>query len=131
MILDTSYLLDLKGGNQSAFEKAMALYDADIVQRVTMPSVFELYYGASYLDSADERRRVKNLLLMYPLVDLDEASARHAAELLATADRRAGGDSGIDNEDGLIGAIADRLDEPVLTNNADDFERLGVDVERY
>ncbi|WP_310902155.1 hypothetical protein [Haloarcula onubensis] len=30
-----------------------------------------------------------------------------------------------------IGMTAEVVDEPVLTRNVDDFERLGVDVETY
>lgn len=131
MILDTSYLLDLKDQNQAAFETGIELYDAGVVQRVAIPSVMEMHYGAAYTESEDERRRVRNLLSMYPIVDVDESTARRAAELLAAADREAGGDSGVDNEDGQIAAVAERFDEPVLTRNVKDFERLGVAVETY
>lgn len=31
MILDTSFLLDLKDGNQDAFEKAIEMYDNGII----------------------------------------------------------------------------------------------------
>ena len=110
MILDTSFLLDLKDTREPAFEKAMEIYEADVVQRVAMPSVMELHYGAAYTDSAEELRRVRNLLLMYPIVSLDETMARRAAELLAAADRQADGDSGVDNEDARIGAVADHYD---------------------
>lgn len=131
MILDTSFLLDLKDGDPNAFETAIALYDDDIVQRIALPSVWELQYGATFADSEDEIRTVRNLLLTYPLFEFDEATAKRGGELLAEADRAAGGDSGIDNEDALIAAVADQVTEPVLTRNETDFERLGVDVEQY
>ena len=131
MILDTSFLLDLKDGNEDAFDRAVDLYDRDIVQRVAMPSVWELHYGAAYTESEAEHRRVRNILLMYPPVAIDEETARRAAELLAEADRRADGSSGVDNEDGLIAAVAERFGEPVLTDNKRDFARLGVAYETY
>lgn len=132
MILDTSFLLDLKDGDPDAFSKATELYDAGVVQRVALPSVWELYYGAVYADSDEELRKVQNLLLTYPQVDLDERLARRGAELLAAADREAGGASGVDTEDALIGAVGEHLREPVLTRNVDDFERLpDVEVETY
>lgn len=131
MILDTSFLLDLKDGNPEAFEKGIELFENDVVQRVSLPSVWELYYGVEYTESEEELRKVQNLLLMYPLFGLDEATAQRGGELLAQADRTAGGDSGIDNEDALIAAAADYVNEPVLTDNVDDFERLDVDVETY
>ena len=131
MILDTCFLLDLKDGDPAAFERAVSMYEGDVVQRIALPSVMELTYGAAYLDSADERRRVANLLGMYPIVAVDVETARRAGELLAAADRRADGDSGVDNEDGLIAAVAERFGEPVLTRNVTDFEALGVPVESY
>lgn len=33
--------------------------------------------------------------------------------------------------DSMIAAVADVYDEPVLTDNVSDFERLGVAVETY
>lgn len=131
MIFDTTFLLDLKDGDEAAFEAAVEAFDAGEVQRVAIPSLMELHYGASYVDSAEEARRVRNLLLMYPLVAIDEELARRAGELLATADRAAGGDSGVDNEDGLIAAVAERFDEPVRTRNLHDFEALGVEISTY
>ncbi|MFB6189171.1 MAG: PIN domain-containing protein [Halapricum sp.] len=132
MILDTSFLLDLKDGDSDAFDKAVALYDAGVVQRVATPSVMELQYGAAFVDSQEEQRRVRNLLQMYPLVPVDKQTALRAGELLARADRQHGGDSGVDNPDALIAATADRFGEPVLTANVDDFDRLpDVTVETY
>lgn len=132
MILDTSFLLDLKDGHQEAFEKATEMYDAGIAQRVAMPTVWELHYGAVFSRSEDERRRVRNLLGMYPLVSIDKSIALRAGELLAEADRNAGGDSGVDNEDGVIAAVADLYGEPVLTDNVRHFERLpGIHIETY
>ncbi|USZ68620.1 PIN domain-containing protein [Halorussus salilacus] len=132
MILDTSFLLDLKDGKQDAFEKATELYDSGVVQRVAIPSVMELQYVASIVQSDDEQRRVRNLLQMYPLVPVDKRTALRAGALLAEADRRYGGTSGVDNPDALIGAVAERFGEPVLTDNVDDFARLpGIEVETY
>ena len=131
MILDTSFLLDLKDGDTDAFSKATELYDSGVVQRVALPSVWELHYGAAYADSDEELRKVQNLLSMYPQVELDEHLATRAAELLATADREAGGTSGVDNEDALIGAVGEHFGESVLSRNETHFDRLGVDVETY
>jgi len=132
VILDTSFLLDLKDGHGDAFEKAVEMYDAGLVQRVPMPTVWELHYGAVYSQSEDEHRRVQNLLRMYPLVSIDKPTALRAGELLAEADRTADGDSGVDNEDGVIGAVADQYGEPVLTDNVEHFERLpGIRIETY
>lgn len=64
MILDASFLLDLKDGQQAAFAKAMELHDAAAIQRIAMPTVMEFHYGAAYTESEEEYRRVRDLLLI-------------------------------------------------------------------
>lgn len=128
MILDTSYLIDLFDGVEAAFEKGVELTERRAIQRVPSPVVMELSYGAAFGDE-DERRNVRNALRMYPIAEQTVPIARRAGELLARAD--ADGDSGIDNVDPMIAAVADRHDEPVVTDNAYDFRALGVDIETY
>lgn len=66
-----------------------------------------------------------------PIVPQNESIAHRAGQLLARADVTAGGASGMDKVDSMVAAVADRYDEPVLTDNAADFEALGVDIEAY
>jgi hypothetical protein len=70
---------------------------------------------------------------LYPTVDVDSEVARRAGQLLARADKEAGGpgESGIDDIDPMIAAVADQLGDSVLTDNVEDFEKLGVGVETY
>lgn len=130
MILDTSFLIDLFAGSTDAFEVGVALSERGIVQRVPSPVVMELSYGASF-GGENEQRKVQNALRMYPVVEQDETIAQRAGVLLAHADQSAGGESGIDKVDPMVAAIADIYDEPVLTANIRDFERLGVSTETY
>lgn len=131
MILDSSYLFDLMDGETDALEKGSVLTESGEIQWLPTPVVAEVYYGVVYTASTAERRRVENALLGYPRIDVDEEIARTASTLLAEADREAGGDSGVETNDAYVAAIADVLDDPVLTANGDDFERLGVAVESY
>ena len=130
MILDTSFLIDLFDGRNAAFEKGVELTESKTIQRVPAPVVMELSYGTVF-GGEDERRNVQNVLKMYPIVEQDERIAHRAGQLLAEADINAGGESGIDKVDPMVAAVADLYDEPVLTDNAYDFEALGVDVESY
>lgn len=130
MILDTSFLIDLFDGRRNAFEKGRQLSEDGIVQRVPAPVLMELTYGAEFGDE-DERRAVRNAVRMYPVVDQDDRIARRAGRLLARADIDAGGRTGIDTVDPMVAAVADRYDEPVLTDNVDDFQALDVAVEPY
>ncbi len=87
------------------------------------------YVPTARSDTTDQE--VRNRLLGYPRVEVDEAIARTAGELLATADGRDGGSAGIGANDAYIAAMADVLDDAVLTDNVADFEALGVAVETY
>jgi len=130
VIPDTSFLIDLFDGRDSAFEKGLELSEAKTVQRVPSPVVMELTYGAEFGDE-EERRSVQNALRMYPVVEQDETMALRAGQLLARADQNAGGESGIDKVDPMVAAVSDIYDEPVLTANVEDFDALGVAVETY
>ncbi|MFC3958052.1 PIN domain-containing protein [Halovivax cerinus] len=130
MILDTSFLIDLFDGCQDAFEKGLEFSESGTIQRVPSPVVMELSYGAGFGDES-ERRNLQNALRMYPVVEQNEQIARRAGQLLATADIEAGGESGLGKVDPMVAAVADQYEEPVCTANVRDFERLGVDVERY
>lgn len=131
MILDSAYIFDLMDGVTAAIETGAELTETGEVQWLPTPVVSEVYYGVAYTASETERRQVQNALLGYPRVDITEEIARTASTLLAAADRDAGGTSGVETNDAYTGAVADVLDEPVLTTNVDDFETLGVDVETY
>jgi hypothetical protein len=130
VILDTSFLIDLFDGQQDAFEKGLELSEAQTVQRVPTPVVMELSYGSEF-GNEDERRNVRNALRMYPVVEQNETIAHRAGQLLARADQQTDGESGIDKLDPMVAAVGDVYDEPVLTDNVEDFAALGVEVEAY
>jgi len=94
VILDTSFLIDLFDGERAAFEKGVELSEGDVVQRVPSPGRHRASYGAEFGDD-EERRKVRNALRMYPVVEQDEKAVRCAGELLAQADRKSGGKSGV------------------------------------
>lgn len=131
MILDSSYIFDLMDGVSAAIRTGRELTETGEIQWLPSPVVSEVYYGVVYAKSEEERRKVRNALLGYPRVDINEEIARTASTLLAEADRNAGGNSGVETNDAYVGAVADVLDEPVLTANSDDFETLGVEIKTY
>jgi len=131
MIIDSTYLFDLMGGDRNAFEKGSELVNDGKMQWLPTPVVAETYYGVSTGRSDTTEQEVRNRLLGYPRVDIDEEIARTAGELLAAADDREGGNAGVGLNDAYIAAVGDVLGEPVLTDNIDDFETLGVAVETY
>lgn len=131
MILDSTYVFDLMASNPDAFEKGVEVAGRDEFQWLPVPVLAEAFYGAATERSDTTESEVKNRLQNYPRIDVDEEVARVAGRLTACADDRAGGDSGVESNDAYIAAMADLLDETVLTRNVTDFEKLGVEVETY
>ena len=131
MILDSSYLFDLMASDPDAFAKGTELVDRGEMQWLPTPVVAETYYGVATARSGTTEREVRNRLLGYPRIDVDEEVARVAGTLLAEADDRAGGNAGAGANDAYIAAMARVLDDTVLTDDVDDFEALDVSVESY
>ena len=109
----------------------MELVENGEMQWLPTPVVAEAYYGVATVRSTTTEQELRNRLLGYPRIEVDDEIARRAGELLAAADDRAGSNAGVGANDGYIAAMADVLDDAVLTNNVDDFARLGVPVETY
>jgi predicted nucleic acid-binding protein len=131
MIIDSSFLFDLMADDPDAFSKGTQLTEDGEMQWLPTPVVAEVYYGVATARSNTTEQEVRNRLLGYPRVDVDEEIARTAGELLAGADDGAGGNAGVGPNDGYIAAMADVLDDAVLTDNVEDFEALGIPVETY
>jgi hypothetical protein len=131
MIIDSSYLFDLMAGDPDAFEKGTELVERGEMQWLPTPVIAETYYGVATARSDTTEQEVRNRLLGYPRIDVDEEITRTAGELLAAADDRVGANAGVGANDGYIAAMAEVLDDAVVTANVDDFEALGVDVETY
>lgn len=129
MLLDTAFLIDLLRGDEGAIEKATELEETLVQQRLSAMTLFELYYGvARSRQSDEERERIENVLASKPVYPADTAVMRKAGRL---SGELANDGNTVADGDVIIGATADIIDEPVLTRNVDDFERLGVAVETY
>ena len=129
MLLDTTFLIDLMNGDTGAVEKARELETDLVQQRLSAMTLFELYYGAARSNQSEaEREKIENVLASKPVYPADSAVMRKAGRLSGELmnDGNAVGDGDV-----IVGATADVLEEPVLTRNVDDFERIGADVETY
>jgi len=129
VLLDTSFLIDLMNGDEDAVEKARELETDLVQQRLSSMTLFELYYGiARATDSGSERETVENVLASKPIHPADTAVMRKAGRLSGELHNEG---TPVGDGDVIIGATADVVEEPVLTRNVDDFERLGVEIETY
>ena len=131
MILDSSYLFDLMGEDPDAFAKGVELVERGEMQWLPTPVVAETYYGVFTARSATDAQEVRNRLIGYPRIEVDETVAREAGRLLAEADDGAGGNAAVGPNDAYIAAMANVFEDTVLTANVEDFEALGVSVETY
>lgn len=134
MILDTAFLVALGRGDEGAFSTGVALAETDEIQWLPVPVIQELEYGVAFTGDEEEQRRARNVCRLYPPVRIDSELARRAGQLLAQADLAEGGEvgaAGIGSIDAQVAAVADVFDDAVLTDNVEDFRKLGVTVETY
>jgi predicted nucleic acid-binding protein len=131
VILDTNFLIDLFDGAEPAHAKAKELHDRQAIQRIPAPVLAELEYGAEFELAEEERRHVRNVSRMYSITRLDETLAMRAGQLLARANRETNGSTGADLVDAMVAAVGDVTDEPVLTDDEEDFADLGAETESF
>jgi len=83
--------------------------------------------GVATARQSTTEAEVRNRLLGAPRLDVTGDIVRTAGELLANDDRT-GGSAGVGSNDASIAAMADCLDDAVLTASVEDFA-AGVPVE--
>lgn len=124
MIIDTSYALDLLDEDADAFEKGVELMTEHTPLKLPAMTVMELFVGYGATENEEEARQVENAIAGHPIIEMDEMVARKAGQIA--------GRTGLDPGDAAIAATALLLDEPVLTRNVKDFERIdGISIETY
>ncbi|WP_135365312.1 type II toxin-antitoxin system VapC family toxin [Halosimplex halophilum] len=130
MIQDTSFVLDVLGGDENALDALADIESDRKPEKVSSVTALELHEGVGRSDRPDdEKAAVLDVLDSKTVVPADHDVMRRAGrisgELYATGEP-------IDREDCVIAATALREDEPVLTRNVDHFERIdGLDVRTY
>ncbi|GAA0656171.1 type II toxin-antitoxin system VapC family toxin [Salarchaeum japonicum] len=129
VLLDTLFLIDLMNGDEDAVATARELENNLVQQRISAMTLFELHYGvARAIESEAERETVETVLASKPIHPADSVVMRKAGRLAGELQNDG---TPVGDGDVIIAATADVVDEPVLTRNVTDFERLNVDVETY
>ncbi|NUE02260.1 type II toxin-antitoxin system VapC family toxin [Halorubraceae archaeon YAN] len=129
MLLDTTFLIDVMNGDEAAILKARELEENLIQQRLSSMTLFELYYGIERSNQSDaERKKVETVLSSKPIHPADAAVMRKAGRLSGQLTNEG---NAVSDGDVIIAATAEVVDEPVLTRNLKDFERLPVEIEIY
>lgn len=116
-------------GDKGAVAKARELETELVQQRLSSMTLFELYYGVSRAtNSEEELETVEDVLASKPVHPADTAVMRKAGRLSGELHNDG---TPVGDGDVIVGATADIIEEPVLTRNVDDFERLDVETETY
>lgn len=130
MILDSSFLIDLQNGIESATSLAGEIEESNRPRRVPHVVLYELYVGVGK-GTQDEanRQRIDGVVQSLALEPTTPSIVRRAGELEGTLQRE---DVGVGAVDAIVGAIALAYDEPVVTDDVGHFERMdGVEVQSY
>jgi tRNA(fMet)-specific endonuclease VapC len=123
-------VIDVLNGTEGTLDVLADIEDEQTPEKVSSMTVLELYEGVERSDRpAEEKRSVLGVLDSKTIVPADEQVMRRAGQL--SGELYANGRP-IDREDCIVAATALRGDEPVLTGNADHFERIpGLTVRTY
>ncbi len=124
MLVDTSFVIDLLEGEESAVQKRKELKSQDTPLVLPPGVVYELYTAAGE-GEMEEIDRLINAFLRVPLtVESEKEAARIRSQLLKTGDP-------IKSIDYLIAGVARDLDQKILTAD-DHFEGIErLKVEKY
>jgi tRNA(fMet)-specific endonuclease VapC len=126
VILDSCFLIDVMARDGAALAKREELRDDPRPICVATPSITEVERG---LDAEDRLRIFRSIVEDLSVVPYDHRTARTAADLLRTLDDR--GDP-IGTLDALVAATALVRDDPVVTRNVTEFDRVdGLTVSPY
>ena len=130
MIEDTSFLIDVLNGDSDARAVLELIERENRPEKVSAITCLELYEGVRRAEKpATEKREVLGILDTKHVVPADQEIMTRAGEL--SGDLFVAGEP-IDREDCVVAATAIRENEPVLTRNADHFDRISdLDVETY
>lgn len=130
MILDTSFLLDLRYGDPDAISLGRELDESPHQQRVSVITIFELFTGVAQSNNASEEHdRILEVVETKDILPVDWPVATKAGrlhgELINDGNR-------VDVRDCIIAATALTAEERVVTRNVKHFERFdGLSIRDY
>jgi len=130
MILDTSFLIDLMRTDSGAVRKLIEIEKNEIAQKITAPTLYELYVGITLSDKPEkEKRKVLDALTSTNILNLDAKSAVKAGEVQGKLIKEG---KMIDPEDAMTAGIALLNEEIILTRNVEHFSHIkDLKIETY
>ncbi len=130
MILDSSFLIDVQNGVDSATEKAREIESKSLPRRVPHVVLYELYVGVGKgAQSEENAERIESVVSSLPLEPTTPSIARRAGKIEGSLQSK---DGAVGAVDAIVAATALEYDEPVVTDDTEDFGRVdGLDLEAY
>ena len=130
MILDTSFLLDLRHGDPDAIACARTLEDSPEQVRVSAIPITELQAGVPRASvPLDEHTEVVDVTATKEIVPVTRSIALRGGRLYGEQQNEG---QAVELDDCLIAATALEFEEPVVTRNVEHFERFdGLLVRDY
>lgn len=130
MIQDTSFIIDLLRGDETA-ERLLDIIEKEAQpQKVSSVTVLELYEGVARSQMPESKqKRILDILETKHVVSADRAVMRKAGKL---SDELVNDGKRIEREDCIIAATALLNDEPIITRNTKHFGRVdGLEIRSY
>lgn len=130
MLLDTSFIIDLLRGKESAVKKIKMLESESLATNISSPSIFELFVGISLTKKpASEKKKIMDVLESWGTLVLDSKCAALGGKIHGLLIKEG---QPIDPEDSMIAGIAITHSEILLTNNTKHFNRVpDITLEEY
>lgn len=125
--LDTSFIVEIFRGNKH-LKQALNKFEMHKLS-IPSPAITELWYGALLARSSNfEKEKIDNLLASLTILELDEESAKEAAEIRLLLEREG---KELQTADLLIAGIARANNETLVTCDADYARIPGLTVIKY
>ena len=128
--LDTTFVVDLIRGKDFVNSFIDKFEQDEEAIYIATPVIMELAKGAGLgVNKVEEKKKIKSFLSSFTILDFDEESAFLAGEI--DANLRSEGEI-IQIEDIMIGSIALKNNETLITRNKKHFEKIkGLKIESY
>jgi predicted nucleic acid-binding protein len=128
VILDTSFLKDLKDGDENALAHARRIEEMGVPLRIPTIVSFEWYYGVQYVPNPiEDQRRFQQLAANKTFQAITDPIARKAGTLNATHEQSDTKPS-LGTRDSIVAATGLQLSKPVVTTDLDFKSVDGLDV---
>ena len=119
MLADTSFIIDVMRGEESAVRKVEELEEKDKAVNITSISFFELYSGLEQSEKAEkEKEKIEDVLAARAVHDFDRTAGEIGGRIDGMLCKKG---KMVEPQDSMISGIAIRENEKILTRNVDHF----------